>query len=119
MNEAAALSVLNTAGTELPSRSRTMTTTLRLPFWLRRKRRSRRFSLQVGGLHVAAEIAAIDLGHLAFAADNAALHFLGHRLAQLVQQHERALVGHAQIAAESASALLPFTSLQKIAMAAR
>jgi hypothetical protein len=31
MNEAARLSELNTAGTELPSRSRTITTTLRLP----------------------------------------------------------------------------------------
>jgi hypothetical protein len=35
MNEAAWLSVLNTAGAELPPRSRITTTTLRLPFWFR------------------------------------------------------------------------------------
>jgi hypothetical protein len=33
--------------------------------------------LEVGGFHVAAEMAAIKLGHLTLAAGNAALHFLG------------------------------------------
>ena len=84
----------------LPPRSRTITTTLRLPDWLRRKATVAAILAMVGGLHVAAEISAIDLGDLAFAADHAALQFLGHRLAQLVQQHERALVGHVQIAGE-------------------
>ena len=54
---------------------------------------------QIGGLHVAAEIAAIDFRDLAFAAEHAALHFGGHRFAHLVQQHESGLVGDAQIAA--------------------
>jgi hypothetical protein len=44
MNEAACLSLLNTAGIELPPRSRITTTTLRLLFWFRAKRRSRRYS---------------------------------------------------------------------------
>jgi hypothetical protein len=43
------LSEPNTAGTELPSRSRMMTTTLRLPFWLRPKRRSMRAPLRLAG----------------------------------------------------------------------
>jgi hypothetical protein len=40
MNEAAWLPVLKTTGAELPPRSRTMTTALRLPSWFRAKRRS-------------------------------------------------------------------------------
>jgi len=55
---------------------------------------------QAGGLHMAAEIAAINLSHLAFTADNAAFHFLSHRFAQFVQEHECGLVGRAQVAAE-------------------
>ena len=54
---------------------------------------------EVRRLDVAAEIAAIDLGDLALAADDAALHFLGHRLAHLVQENASGLVGDAQIAA--------------------
>jgi hypothetical protein len=38
---------------------------------------------------VAAEIAAVDLGDLAIAADDATAHFLGHRFAQLVAENER------------------------------
>ena len=41
MNEAAWLSVLKTAASELPPRTRTIATTLRLPVWFRAKRRSR------------------------------------------------------------------------------
>lgn len=44
MNVAAWLSLLNTAGTELPPRSRITTTTLRLPFWFLANRRSGRCS---------------------------------------------------------------------------
>jgi hypothetical protein len=40
----------------------------------------------IGGLHIAAEISTINFGFFAFPADNAALHFLCHRFAQLVQQ---------------------------------
>ena len=47
---------------------------------------------EIGGLHVAAEIATIDFRDLAFAADNAALQFSGHRFADFVQQHESGLV---------------------------
>ena len=54
----------------------------------------------VGGLDVAAEISAIDLCHLAVAADGPALQFLCHCFAQLVEQDESALVGHVQIARE-------------------
>lgn len=57
--------------------------------------------LVVGGLGVAAEVPAIDLDGLAFTADRAALQLDGHGLAQLVQQHEGALVGDAEIARES------------------
>src|ERR1700728_1247023 len=54
---------------------------------------------------VPAEIAPIHLSLFAFAADNAALHFLSHRFAELVQEDECGLVGQAQIAAESQGAL--------------
>ena len=56
--------------------------------------------LQVGGLHVAAEVGAIDFGLGAVVADLAALHFLGHGFAQLVREHEGRLVGQAEIAAQ-------------------
>ena len=54
----------------------------------------------IGGLDVAAEIAAIHFRNLAFAADNAAPQFCRHCFAQLVEQHESALVGDVQIAGE-------------------
>ena len=38
------------------------------------------------------KVTAIDFGNLAFAADNAALQFLSHRLAELVGENERCLV---------------------------
>jgi hypothetical protein len=60
--------------------------------------------LKVGGLHIAAEIPAINLSRLAFTADNAALHFLSQGFAQLVQQHECGLVPRSRL---RASALLP------------
>jgi len=60
---------------------------------------------KVSRLHVAAEIAAIDLGHLAFAANDATLHFLGHCLTQLVAQNERGLAGEAEIARKRQSGL--------------
>jgi hypothetical protein len=41
MNEAAWLSVLKTAGSKLPPRTRTIELTLRLPVWFHPKRRSR------------------------------------------------------------------------------
>src|SRR5580693_6431411 len=50
INTAALLSLANTAGTELPPRSRTITTTLRLPDWLRVKRRSRRSAFMLAGV---------------------------------------------------------------------
>ena len=49
IHDRAADSEANTAGTEWPLRSRTMMTERRLPFWLRAKRRSRRFSLWLAG----------------------------------------------------------------------
>lgn len=61
--------------------------------------------LHVGGLGIAAEIAAIDFNRLSFTADNAALHFLCHGFAQLVQQDECRLVRRAQVAAEGERAL--------------
>ena len=77
-----------------------MTTALRLPDLVFEQAAITAVLFQVGGLHVAAEIAAIDLRHLALAADHAALQFRRHRFAELVQQHEGALVGDAQIARE-------------------
>jgi hypothetical protein len=60
----------------------------------------------------------IHFRYLALAADNAALQFSGHCFAQFVEQHECALVGHAQIAGEGQGAFaLHF--VEKIAMAAR
>ena len=56
--------------------------------------------LVVRGLLVATEIGAVDLGSLALAADDAALHFFRHGLAQLVGQDEGGLVGHAEVAGE-------------------
>ena len=56
--------------------------------------------LEVGGLHVAAEVAAINFRYLAFTADDTALHFLCHGFTELVQQDERGLVGQAQVAAQ-------------------
>ena len=43
----------------------------------------------IGWANIAAEVAAIDFRHLALTTDHAALEFGGHRLPQLVQQHER------------------------------
>jgi aldehyde dehydrogenase (NAD+) len=53
---------------------------------------------EVGGLHVAAKIAAINLSLFAFSADDAAFHFLCHGFTQLVQEDEGGLVGQAQVA---------------------
>ena len=55
--------------------------------------------------YITAKITAIYLGDFTVAANDTALHFLSHRLAQLVQQDERGLVGKAQIAAEGQGAL--------------
>jgi len=55
---------------------------------------------KIGRPNIAAEIAAINLGYLAIATDHAALQFGRHRLAELVQQNERAFVGHVKIAAQ-------------------
>ena len=56
--------------------------------------------LEIGGLHIAAEITAIHFRCLAFAADHAVLELAGHCLAKLVQEHEGALVSQAQIAGD-------------------
>ena len=77
-------SVRNTAGTELPPRSRTIDDNLALAGLVFGQAAIHAVLVEIGGLHVAAEIAAIDLGDFAFAADDAAFHFLRHRLAQLV-----------------------------------
>ena len=47
---------------------------------------------------VTAEVCAVDGSLWLIVTDDAALHFLGHRFAQLVQQHERGLVGRAEVA---------------------
>ena len=49
--------------------------------------------LQIGGLDIPSKISPIDLGLFAFTADNATAHFLSHRFAQFVEQHECRLVG--------------------------
>ena len=54
---------------------------------------------------VAAEIGAVDLGHLSLATDAQRLHAGRHGLAQLVRQHERRLVLHIELAAEREHAL--------------
>ncbi len=74
--------------------------------------------LEVRGLHIAAEICAIDFRGLVFTADHPALVFGRHRLAELVQENEGAFIGQAQIAGDRQRGLA-ITSLQKIAMAAR
>jgi hypothetical protein len=61
--------------------------------------------LAVGRLHVTAEMATIDLGNFAFAADRAALHFLGHGFAHLMAKNESGLVGQAQVAGHRQHAL--------------
>jgi hypothetical protein len=55
--------------------------------------------------HIAAEIAAIHFRPLANTADRGLPHFRCQRLAQLVRQNERGLVGRAEIAAERQHAL--------------
>src|SRR5271166_5797004 len=55
---------------------------------------------KIGGLDIAAEIVAVDLRDLAFAADCAALHFLRHRFAELVAENECGLVRRTKIARE-------------------
>lgn len=59
----------------------------------------------VRGLHVTAEIAAVDLRDLTFPAESPSLHLLRHGLAQLMQQDESAFVGHREIAREGESRL--------------
>ena len=60
---------------------------------------------EVGGLHIATEVARIDFRDLALSADRAALEFDRHGFPQLVRQNESRLVGRAQIAAEGEHAL--------------
>jgi hypothetical protein len=50
------------------------------------------FLANVGGLRVATEVAAIDLGNLDLAADRAALQFLCHCLTELMEQFKRGLM---------------------------
>jgi hypothetical protein len=52
----------------------------------------------IGRLHVTAKIAAIDFRNYAFASKLAALHFFGHGLAKLMEQHESGLVGQTEVA---------------------
>ena len=59
----------------------------------------------IGGLLIAAEIAAIDLCHLADAADHPALQLGCHRLAQLMSENEGRLVLNAEITAQRQRAL--------------
>ena len=72
---------------------------------------------QVRGLHIAAEVAAIDFRDLAFAANLAALQFVAIASRSLWRARRRSC--RRPRSREMASAVLPFTSLQKIAMAAR
>jgi hypothetical protein len=71
----------------------------------------------VGGLHIAAEIAAIDLRSLAVAAQMRALHFGRRGLANFVSENPSRF-GTSR-SRERASDDLPLTSLQKITIAAR
>ena len=92
LNEAGALSVPNMAGTELPPRSRMMTTTFRLPPF-----RFRPSDGQYGPpqdwrpLH-SYRNSRHHLRNLAFTAHNTALHFLSHGFPELVQENEGALL---------------------------
>ncbi|WP_181170642.1 hypothetical protein [Mesorhizobium sp. B2-6-2] len=61
--------------------------------------------LAVRRLHIAAEVPAVDLGHLAFTADGAALHFLCHGFTHLVAENESGLVGQPQVAGHGEHAL--------------
>jgi hypothetical protein len=79
MNEAVWLPVLNTAGTELPPRSRITTNNLAVAALVPSKATVAAVFFLVSPSDVAPEVAAIDLSFLAFAANNAALHFLRHR----------------------------------------
>src|SRR5207302_6039226 len=59
----------------------------------------------ISRLHIAAEIAAVDLGPLALAADRGLAYFRRHRFAHLVGQDESRLVLRPEIAAERQHAL--------------
>jgi hypothetical protein len=91
MNEAAWLSVPNTAGTDARPCSRTNN----------ERNGGQRASLSGWRLHVSAKISAVDFSRLAFTADNAAFHFFCHGFTQLGQQNECRLVGQTQITAAS------------------
>ena len=93
------------------------TTALRLPVWLRRDGDHGGSQFGSRASH-SRRISAIDFRDFAFASKLAAFHFFRHGLPQLVEQYECGLIGQAR-SREMAKALLPFTSLQKIAMAAR
>jgi len=101
----AAASVGNTLAMVRPPRSRATTTHRRLPERFSNRRRSFPYVAPIGRLDVAAEVAAVDLGDFALAADRHAAHVRRHRLTQLVCQDERALVLDAEIAREREHAL--------------
>jgi hypothetical protein len=94
MNEAAWLSVLKPAGTELPPRSRITTTTVRLGFGSATGAGCGDILLD-WRVHAATKVAAINFSLLTFTADNATLHFPCHGFTQLVQEDERGLVARA------------------------
>ena len=104
-----------TKGSVRPLRSRMTTTTRRLPFWLTRKATVDAVFFEVGRLHVAAEVAAVDFD---FAGRLDGLDLGGECFADFVGKNESRLVLHAR-SRDSARALLPLTSLTKIAMAKR
>jgi hypothetical protein len=96
MKAEAWLSEWNTAGTEFPDDD----DHLALAVQILSEATVNAPLFAVGGLYVATEIAAIDFRHLAFTANNTALHFLCHGFPQLVQEDECGLVGQAQVAGQ-------------------
>jgi hypothetical protein len=84
MNEAAWLSELNTAGTELPSSLPNYDDNFPLAALVPCETAVTAMCFDIGRRHVPTKIPTIDLSHLAFTADNAALPFIGHGFAQFV-----------------------------------
>src|SRR4051794_324363 len=99
MKFSASTSLRNAPGSVLPPRSRITTTTLRLPLWFSRSRRSRRFSLPVCRPYMAAEKCTVDFRLLAFATDRGLANLGSHRLADFVRQDESGFVLRPEIAA--------------------
>ena len=98
MNERACPSVRNTAGSERPFAFADNDHGLAFACLIAKQTTIAAVLDMVRGLHVTAKISAIYFRDDTLATKLAAFHFLGHGLAQLVEQYECGLIGQSKIA---------------------